>query len=252
MMENNIIPEIKFTLNKGTLYKSDLLMLDILANNNWERPIYFSTTLGPSNYLNLQPHMQLEGLAYRLLPVQVPGAGRQGFANVDTMQTNLVQNMHWRELDSPDVFYDENYTRFPMNSRSQFYRLTAELFYNQKDKERAIAMADTCFAFMPDEGVPYDVAAMQFIRLYNEMGEKEKSMEIAKTMIERADSELAWFAQLPSDKLFYYMPVLEMSQGYMDGVIQMLRDIGETDMAKEYEAKFNSYRAQLQTKVALR
>lgn len=87
----NLLPLMKdtlqWTIGKKSLYKPDLIMLDIIATNNWQRPVYFSSTLGGDNYLNLKNYMQLEGYAYRLMPVAVPGAS-DGYVNSEVMYTN--------------------------------------------------------------------------------------------------------------------------------------------------------------------
>ncbi len=120
--------KIEWRISKGYLEKKDLIMLDMIANinkNGWKRPIYFSTTLGPSNYLNLKNHMSLEGLAYRLLPVN--HGDKNGDVNTDKMFDNMMNKFHWREMDNAEVFYDENYKRFVFNARFQYYILAAQL-----------------------------------------------------------------------------------------------------------------------------
>ncbi|NJO00580.1 MAG: DUF2723 domain-containing protein, partial [Bacteroidia bacterium] len=106
-------------LNANEIYKNDLMILDMIATNNWKRPIYFSTTLAGSSYLNLKEYMQREGLAFRLLPVKVPGA-TQGFVNTELMYKNMTENFFYRELDNPDVYYNDNYLRFTLNLRDSF------------------------------------------------------------------------------------------------------------------------------------
>ena len=65
---NKIVDEVKWNLKGNGLYKNKLMVLDILANFNWERPIYFAITVGRDNFMGLEKYFQLEGLAYRLVP----------------------------------------------------------------------------------------------------------------------------------------------------------------------------------------
>jgi hypothetical protein len=117
----NLVNKMVWNINRNNLLKSDLIMLDMIANNEWKRPIYFSSTLSNSNYLNLKEFMLQEGLAYRLLPIYNRGAN-MGVVNSDKMYDNMMHKMFWRNLDKPN-FLDENYKRFPLNSRNAFYRL---------------------------------------------------------------------------------------------------------------------------------
>jgi hypothetical protein len=200
VLASNIVPEQKeslvadnmvFDIGKNALEKKDLIILDMIATNNWERPIYFSTTLSTSNYLNLREFMQMEGLAYRLLPAKIPGA-TQGVVESDIMFENMTKNFFYRELDNPDVYYDENYRRFPLNLRSSFHRLAAQLL-NEGDSARAKQAIFFAFDKMPDKSIPYDVYTPQFIPLLLKLGETEKAREISETMAKRAEEELSYY-----------------------------------------------------------
>ena len=103
---------MQWNIGKRDLYKSDLIMLDIIATNDWKRPIYFSGTLTNENYLNLKEYMQLEGYAYRLLPVRFEGAS-DGYVNTDIMSENLMKKTFWRELDNANTYYDGTFKGSP-------------------------------------------------------------------------------------------------------------------------------------------
>ena len=109
---DSLSSEMVWSLNRRDLLKPDLIMLDMIANNNWERPIYFNTTLSQSSYLGLREFMQQEGYAMRLLPVRVAGA-RDGYVNTDIMFNNLTKKTFWRNTDNPKVYYDANYRALP-------------------------------------------------------------------------------------------------------------------------------------------
>lgn len=191
---------IDWNPNKQILYKPDLIMLDILANNNWQRPIYFSTTLGNSSYLNLREYFQLEGLAYRLTPVYNQGAAG-GVVNTDVMYKNMMQGMFWRNLNDSSNYYDENYRRFPLNSRNSFYRL-AEALANQGDMKRCGEVVDYCFKIMPDAAIPYDPYTPQFVPLLKRMGREKEGKEIIATMAKRAEDELNYYSRLDNPSAF--------------------------------------------------
>ncbi len=190
-LRDSISDRMEWDLTRGDLLKPDLMILDMIVSNNWERPIYFSSTLAPSSYLNLKEFMQVEGLVYRLLPVKVSGA-TQGYLNTGITYTNMMKNMFWREMDNPKVYYDENYRRFPINARLNFYRLADELLQSgKKDQAREVALHS--LKVLPDAGVPYDEYTSNMISVLFRVGESRKAQEISQTMAGRVDQNLDYY-----------------------------------------------------------
>ncbi|MGB3617979.1 MAG: DUF2723 domain-containing protein, partial [Catalinimonas sp.] len=226
---------IMWDFDRGALEKKDLIILDMLVTNNWERPIYFSSTLSPSSYLNLKEYMQAEGLAYRLLPVRTPGA-QDGTVDTDIMRTNMTENYFYRNLDDPGVYYDENYQRFSLNLRTSFYRLAASLF-NEGKREEAKEVIDFCLAKIPDEAIPYDVYVPQFIPLLLTLGEEERAMQIADVMSKRAEEELTYYTKHKPDmerEIRYNMFILSQ-------ITRAFQSQGKSEEAERYEQMMNRF-----------
>ena len=105
--------QMKWELESSRNYitKNHLMILDLLATNNWERPIYYAITVSEDNYLNLDNYFQMEGLAYRIVPFASQGDmfGRGGI-NTDVMYDNMVNKFRWGGVDNPNVYLDENVT----------------------------------------------------------------------------------------------------------------------------------------------
>jgi hypothetical protein len=221
---------IAWDIQRNDLYKSDLMILDMIATNQWKRPIYFSTTLSNSSYLNLKEFMQREGLAFRLMPFKVEGAS-QGFVNTDIMYKNLVENFFWRDLDNPSTYYDENYQRFTINLRNAFAKLAEELLKEGK-KDKAKKAILFCLEKMPDNVIPYDVYTTQFIDILFELGEDKKAMDIAQKMAVRADSMLEYV--LRKDR----PDEIEMSTNFaiLSQVSAALERAGKKEEANKYKA----------------
>ncbi|MFD2569471.1 DUF2723 domain-containing protein [Spirosoma soli] len=182
---------LQWTIGKKDLYKPDLIMLDMIATNNWQRPIYFSSTLATEHYLNLKPYMQLEGYAYRLMPVAIPGA-QDGYVNSDIMYTNLMKKTAWREFDNPDVYYDETYKRSPtITARLAFLRLADQLIRENKP-DRARQVLTYSLQIIPDKSIPYDYFSSNYVRLLLAVGDTKKALEIADIMATRVDQNLTY------------------------------------------------------------
>ncbi|WP_341225286.1 DUF2723 domain-containing protein [uncultured Arcticibacterium sp.] len=184
---------MKWNIGERDLLKNDLMVLDIIAQNNWERPIYFGGTLSPNSYLNLKEFLELEGYAYRLMPVQVPGA-RDGVVNTDVMYENVMNKFEWRNLNNPDIYYDsETYLKVPIiTARFAFLRLADQLV-REGNNEKAKEVLDRALEVMPDESIPFDQLAANFATFYYAIGESEKAKEISDVIVKRADEQLTYF-----------------------------------------------------------
>ncbi len=188
---------ISWSIGNRDLYKSDLIILDIIANNDWKRPIYFSSTLGSSSYLNLKEYMQLEGYAYRLLPVRVEGAS-DGYVNSAIMYDRMMNHMSWRELDNPDTYYDNTFLGSPVfSARISFLRLINQLISDDEKEEARQALHRT-METMPDKSIPFDQISANFIGPALDLGEDKIAEEIAGTLAKRADENLT-FAKETND-----------------------------------------------------
>lgn len=252
--KNKVVKRLTWTIGKNALYKNDFVVLNIIANMDWSRPVYFSTTLSGSAYLNLKPFMQLEGLAYRLMPIYNAGAS-EGVVNTPVMYENMMKKMFWRNLDNPNVYYDENYKRFPLNSRKSFFMLASQLLNesqmesqmgtaitNQaeggKDKKQmAKEVLEYCFKVMPDKATQYDVYTPQFIPLLLETGDKKQADDIATVMHRRAIEDLDY--QIKDVKRFSFdiqTNVYILQQLYM-----AYRGAGQNELASKYQKDFEKY-----------
>lgn len=227
---------ISWTIGKGDLYKSDLIMLDIIASNDWKRPIYFSSTLGGSSYLNLKEYMQLEGYAYRLLPVKVPGAS-DGYVNADVMYNNMMTKMAWRDLDNPNTYYDNTYLGSPVaTARIAFLRLTGQLIADGR-KEEAKKAIERSLTTMPDKSIPYDQFSANFIGPLFDLGETKQALGIAETMALRADEVLTWAKDNSTTRRRdsnVYLYILQV-------IVQECRDAKQEAAAKKYEQIFQKH-----------
>jgi Protein of unknown function (DUF2723) len=238
--------QITWNIGKRDLLKNDLMQLEMIAQNNWKRPIYFAGTLANDNYLNLKDYMQLEGYAYRLLPIKV-SQGDDGFANTDIMYNNMLKKMAWRGMDNPNVYYDsETYLKVPIiTARLAFLRLADQLVREEK-KTKAKEVLDYANKVLPDKSVPYDQLCSNYVMYYFEVGDTKKAMEIAETITKRADGNLAYFTEKSKYSSAEWMP--DNVQDYLQINLRNLQVIanicsrnGQEAAAKRYEATYNKY-----------
>ena len=226
---------LQWTLGKKDLYKPDLIMLDVIATNNWQRPIYFSSTLTTAHYLGLKNYMQLEGYTYRLMPVAVPGA-TDGYVNAKIMYENMMHKTSWRELDNPDVYYDQTYKGPPVvSARLAFFRLTDQLLREgQTDKARDVL--NFSLKVMPDKSLPYDQISSNYVRFLFALNEPAKALAIADTMATRADQNLTY---TKSGQGRFSSPNADLY--ILQTIVDACREASQSVAAAKYEALFNKH-----------
>ena len=192
---DKIVDEIRFKLKGNGLYKNKLMVLDILANFNWERPIYFAITVGRDNFMGLEKYFQLEGLAYRLVPyvAQSPD-GQTGIVHTEKMYDRLVTSFEWGGFNNSDLYFDETNTRMVMNFRNNYSRL-AEALFQKRDTARAIETLDKCMAEFPRDVVNLSYFALPIIDIYYKLGEDEKAKAVLAVMIDDYLTEIKYLKE---------------------------------------------------------
>ena len=155
MLTPDSIPEYMHISLKGkrVLYKSELMMLEMLANTNWERPMYMAITVGSDNHLNLTNNFLQEGLAYRITPFDNAKLGRR--LDSEKMYDNLMNKFKFGGIDNPDIYLDETVLRMCDTHRRMFVQLTSQLIKEGK-KDKALKALDYCEKVIPSTTVPHD------------------------------------------------------------------------------------------------
>ena len=195
---DKIEDEIKFKLKGNGLYKNKLMVLDILANFNWERPIYFAITVGRDNFMGLEKYFQLEGLAYRLVPYLANSPdGQTGVVHTEKMYERLVKNFEWGGFNNSDLYFDETNSRMVMNFRNNYSRL-AEALFQKGDTARAIETLDKCMAEFPRDVVNLSYFALPIIDIYYKLGEDEKAKKVLAIMIDDYLTEIKYLKEFES------------------------------------------------------
>jgi hypothetical protein len=219
--EKQLVGQMEWSMGKRAIEKKNLVILDMIATNNWQRPIYFSSTVAPQDYMNLQPYFQLEGMAYRLLPLKDPNydprGGDEGFVEKDLTYERLFKEFSYRGLTNANIFYDENNLRFPANYRDKFARL-ANAYLADGNTAKAREVADKCLALMPDAAIPYDYYSPQLVPALVAGGEKKKADDLLDTMTRRSEQMLAFYSTKPDASLFE-----DDMRGYLLGLQSVYR-----------------------------
>lgn len=221
---------------KRALYKNELMMLEMLAEANWERPIYMAVSVGTENHLNLGNHFVQEGLAYRITPFDTDQTGVK--LDSEKMYDNLMNKFKFGGIDKPGIYIDENAMRMCFSHRRIFSQLVSQLIREGK-KDKAKLALEYAEKMIPAYNVPYDWqnGALQMAESYYQLGETEKADTIMTALADKAVEYITWYLSL-DDKRFamstgeimeYYLPMLNSE-------IKMMQKYN-SDLASTYESK---------------
>ena len=186
-----LVKNIKWTLNNRYITKEKIMVLDLIAHNDWKRPIYFAVTTGAEAYLGLEEYFQLEGLAYRLTPIKNTEneMAQGGRVHTDIMYDNIMNKFAWGGLDKPGVSLDENCTRMASNMRMQMATLAGALI-NKGQKQKAEKVLDLCLEKMPDENVRYEATLYTVIAGYYQIGNMKKANDLSLKLFDIYENDL--------------------------------------------------------------
>ncbi len=183
-------------LNKNVLLKNELMVLDMLATTNWDRPMYYAVTVGSDNYAGLQNYFQLEGFAYRIVPIKSNNEdGQTGRVDTERMYKRLMEDFRWGGYNDPRVYLDENILRMALNIRNNLTRLANSLLDEGK-KEKAIAVLDKTMKELPAPQVPHNYFSIFIAQGYYKAGIPQKGDEIMNELAAENLQELVYFTSL--------------------------------------------------------
>jgi hypothetical protein len=200
---DKIVDFIDIRITESALYKNRLLMLDIVANNNWERPIYFTGgSFGDDDYIWMKDYLQLDGMCYKLTPIKTPvdRANPLDMGRVDSEKMyDIVKKWDWGNSESPDIYHDVETRTNSITYRGNLARLI-EQFINEDQPEKAEEIADLAMEKMPVEYYGYYTLLEPYISAYYEVGATEKARKLFKDVSIKYQENLTYYSSLDPNK----------------------------------------------------
>lgn len=194
---NEVLDTMFWKIPTNYLMKDGLFLMDLMASNNWERPVYFAITVSSETYQNLDKFFQLEGLAYRIVPIEAPRTGgRYGKVDSERMYNNLMNVYRYRSMNDPKVYIDENNSRIISNYRNIFGRLAVQLADEGKS-DLAVKALDKCMEVIPPQIVPFNFFALTLIEGYYKANSNDKAVGYSRVYMEQCADELRYLLGLP-------------------------------------------------------
>lgn len=193
---DKILPYLNVKVSGSAIYKNRLLMLDIIANNNWERPIYFSGgAFGDEDYIWMKDYLQLNGLVYKLVPIKTPVNKANPFdmGRVDSdLMYEQVMNWQWGGSND-DIYHDVETRKNAITYRGNLARLIEELL-NKKEFGKAEEIADLAMEKMPIDDYGFYTLLEPYISAYYEVNNKEKAHQLFKDVAKKYQESLVYYS----------------------------------------------------------
>ena len=191
-----IVPYIDVTIKDEVIYKNRLLMLDIIANNNWQRPIYFSGgSFGDDDYLWMKDYLQMDGVVYKLVPIKTPVDKDNPFdmGRVDADKSyEIVKNWDWGNSGDPAVYHDIETRRNGLTYRSNLARI-AEALLKENKLDKAREILDLAMEKMPVDTFAFYSLLEPYMQMYYRVNQPEKARDIYAQLAVVYQEKLALF-----------------------------------------------------------
>jgi hypothetical protein len=235
MIQDSIPDRMVISLKgKGALYKGDLMMLEMIDQCNWTRPIYVATTVGSENYMNLGDNFIQEGLANRITPFTTKNTGLKDFDTEKTFE-NVTKRYKYGNVKQKGIYLDETVMRMCYTHRRLLSELALNLVNEGKDDKakQVLALSEK---EIPTYNVPVDFASgsLDMARCYNALGMKDKAKEAVEQLWKKSSQYMQWYCSLDGMRFTSSQRECQMHLYILQALVQLADDISK-ETGEKYE-----------------
>ena len=241
---DSIVPAIEFEIKGDAVYKNRLMMLDIVNQNNWKRPIYFTGgSFGEDDYIWMKDYLQLDGMCFKLVPVKTavedPNPMEMGYIDSDKMY-DIVMKWDWGNSESPNIYHDPETRKNSISYRTNLSRLMQTLI-NEGKNEKAEKVIDLAMAKMPLEYFEYYSLLEPFAAGYYEVGQKEKARNMLSKLVKKQQELLTYYSSWKaSDQNFSAMDIMMDIEQYRS-FLEVAKNGEDLEFYNKEKVKFNNF-----------
>jgi len=246
IFKDRIVSPMIWEYSDQDAYKGDLAIMDLLATNNWNRPIYFSTTVPSTQYKGLEKYFIQEGLAYRIAPVKTdkPEQGEFGMIDPDSMYDNMMNKFSWGNAADPSVYLDENNKRMFSNYRRIFGTLGKALL-EKGDTVRAIEAIHRGMEIVPAKKMPHDFFSIMLAEVLIKAGKTDEGEKLLNDIINYSKEYLEYCISLqPGERFGLDYPMGINMQSLLD-IYNMAVKLKLNSIVLTLEPQINNYYGKL-------
>ncbi len=242
-----IADRIDFSINKNFITQSEWVILNLIAANNWERPIYFDHSLIYTGNIFVTDWLQFEGMAYKLVPIKTARRGiYTGMVDVEKLYDKVMNKFVWGNVNDPDVFIDDynNKEIRIIQARYLFARLAQELTEKGKN-DSAIVVLDKLQEIFPNEKIPYSYDSFPAAEIYYRAGGNEQGNEMVRKMAKNSFDNLEYYLSLPNNMVGYIKGEQDREIRQLRNLTIITRNFKQDDLHKEIDDKLQELVARL-------
>ncbi len=244
---NLIADRVEFSINKSMIGKNEMAVLNMIAANNWERPIYIDHSLLYTGNVHFLDWLQFEGLAYRFVPIKTQRQGiMSGRIDPDILYDNVMNKFVWGNVNDPNIHMDE-YNRKQINimqTRYMFARL-AEALIQKGEKEKAVEVIDRMFELFPNEAIPYTYDSFPAVEQYYRAGAADKANEVVRVMAQNSLGILNYYASLPERLAAAIESDQDTEMRNLRNLVVITRNYKQEELNKEIDDQLQALIAKL-------
>ncbi|MBR9844786.1 MAG: DUF2723 domain-containing protein [Algicola sp.] len=241
---DKILPYLDVEIKGSALYKNRLLMLDIVANNDWKRPIYFTGgAFSDEDYIWMKDYLQLDGLCYKLVPIKTPidRANPFDMGRIDSeLMYDKVMSWDWGNSGSDDIYHDVETRKNGITYRGNLARLMEQLI-NEDQLDKAENVADLAMEKMPVDKFGYYTLLEPYIGGYYEIEKTDKARKLYQDVAEKYQENLKYYSELSIENQTRYLDEIVSDIERYRGLVDLLVIYNDKDLALKETEKFNNY-----------
>jgi hypothetical protein len=230
LLEKRIIWDIG---EKSYLLKSELMLLDLLAYNDWKRPIYFAASIGDEAFMGLKKYCQLEGLAYRFVPIKQNENAKDVRVNTKVMYDNVINKFQWGGMETKGLNLDENCIQVAGYLRTQLGTLAEALIKEGKNK-KAKEVLDKCLREMPEENIPYDATLFNICSSYYKLNENKIGNELAQKLFDIFEGDLKIYNNQKETHRVVYDREIKEAKEILGRLVDLAKQYNQETIGKEF------------------
>ncbi len=237
-MTDSVVEYVDWDIKSNYFIKNDLMLLDFLANNDWERPLYFASPSSVSNTFDLDKYCHQTGVVYKFIPVLASDYYR-GLGGVDEVASYdiLMNKAKWGNLNKPGVVVDPESARNNNMVKLNYMRLAQALVSKGKNTE-AIAVADKLIYEFPNDKISFDIYMVPLLEVYYNAGATEKANDFFRTMSKIFGDRLAFYNQVDPKFASFYKEDSEEAMMGLARLMNIAKQNNQQSLIKEVEGNY--------------